>query len=71
MVELWLQMFRILYVCVFFFRQETAYEVIVRDWSSDVALPFSAMKVLTAPADFPVSAVLATSIRTSDRKSVV
>src|SRR3546814_6627980 len=29
------------YLCFFFFKQKTAYEMRIRDWSSDVALPIS------------------------------
>src|SRR3546814_3425853 len=30
------------YVCMFFFKQKTAYEMRISDWSSDVALPIFA-----------------------------
>src|SRR3546814_7383353 len=42
---MWLYMY-LLYVVFFFFKQKTAYEMRISDWSSDVSLPISKIFVM-------------------------
>ena len=55
----------------FFFKQKTAYEVFMRDWGSDVALPIWVAMLADSTHPVLLNSLETATMEREDRKSVV